>query len=83
MIDIKLNPSKRIYFCSDNHLGSPNRNLSLEREKIFITWLDQIKKDAQAIFFLGDLFDFWFEYKKVVPKGFTRLFGKLAELSDS
>lgn len=83
MIDIKLNPSKRIYFCSDNHLGSPNRNLSLEREKIFITWLDQIKKDAQAIFFLGDLFDFWFEYKRVVPKGFTRLFGKLAELSDS
>ena len=83
MIDIKLNPSKRIYFCSDNHLGSPNRNLSLEREKIFITWLDQIKTDAQAIFFLGDLFDFWFEYKKVVPKGFTRLFGKLAELSDS
>ena len=83
MIDIKLNPSKRIYFCSDNHLGSPNRILSLEREKIFITWLDQIKTDAQAIFFLGDLFDFWFEYKKVVPKGFTRLFGKLAELSDS
>ena len=83
MIDIKLNPSKRIYFCSDNHLGSPNRNLSLEREKIFITWLDQIKTDAQAIFFLGDLFDFWFEYKKVVPKGFTRLFGKLAELSDT
>ena len=83
MIDIKLNPSKRIYFCSDNHLGSPNRNLSLEREKIFMTWLDQIKIDAQAIFFLGDLFDFWFEYKKVVPKGFTRLFGKLAELSDS
>ena len=83
MIDIKLNPSKRIYFCSDNHLGSPNRNLSLEREKKFITWLDQIKIDAQAIFFLGDLFDFWFEYKKVVPKGFTRLFGKLAELSDS
>ena len=83
MIDIKLNPSKRIYFCSDNHLGSPNRNLSLEREKIFITWLDQIKTDAQAIFFLGDLFDFWFEYKKVIPKGFTRLFGKLAELSDS
>ena len=83
MIDIKLNPSKRIYFCSDNHLGSPNRNLSLEREKIFITWLDQIKADAQAIFFFGDLFDFWFEYKKVVPKGFTRLFGKLAELSDS
>ena len=83
MIDIKLNPLKRIYFCSDNHLGSPNRNLSLEREKIFITWLDQIKTDAQAIFFLGDLFDFWFEYKTVVPKGFTRLFGKLAELSDS
>jgi UDP-2,3-diacylglucosamine hydrolase len=83
MVPIQLNPYKKIYFSSDNHLGSPNKAISLEREKNFIIWLDQIKSDAQAIFFLGDLFDFWFEYKKVIPKGFTRLFGKLAELSDS
>ncbi len=83
MTTISLSPAKKIYFSSDNHLGSPNREISLKREKIFISWLDKIKSDAQAIFFLGDLFDFWFEYKTVVPKGFTRLFGKLAELSDS
>jgi UDP-2,3-diacylglucosamine hydrolase len=83
MTTINLNPAKKIYFSSDNHLGSPNREISLKREKVFISWLDKIKSDAQAIFFLGDLFDFWFEYKTVVPKGFTRLFGKLAEISDS
>ena len=82
MISIELNSSKKIYFSSDNHLGSPSKVSSIEREKKFILWLDEIKSDAQAIFFLGDLFDFWFEYKRVIPKGFVRLFGKLAELSD-
>ena len=82
MIPIELNSSKKIYFSSDNHLGSPSKVSSVEREKKFILWLDEIKSDAQAIFFLGDLFDFWFEYKRVIPKGFVRLFGKLAELSD-
>ena len=83
MINIKLNKGKSIYFSSDNHLGAPNYSDSLTREKLFISWLDKIKKDAQVIFLLGDLFDFWFEYYKSVPKGFTRVLGKLAELSDS
>ena len=69
MIDIKLNPSKRIYFCSDNHLGSPNRNLSLEREKIFITWLDQIKADAQQFFSLEIYLIFGLSIKKWFLKG--------------
>ena len=83
MINIKLNKGKSIYFSSDNHLGAPNYSDSLIREKLFISWLDKIKKDAQVIFLLGDLFDFWFEYYNSVPKGFTRVLGKLAELSDS
>jgi len=74
---------KNIYFASDNHLGAPTQQQSLPREKKFVAWLDDIKEDAAAIFLLGDLFDFWFEYKTVVPKGFTRTFGKLAEISDS
>ena len=83
MINIKLNKGKSIYFSSDNHLGAPNYSDSLIREKLFISWLDKIKNDAQVIFLLGDLFDFWFEYYKSVPKGFTRVLGKLSELSDS
>jgi len=75
--------NKKIYFASDNHLGAPDYNSSLEREKHFVQWLDFIKKDAQEIFLLGDLFDFWFEYKKVVPKGFVRVLGKIAEISDN
>lgn len=74
---------KKIYFASDNHLGAPTSELSRPREQKFVAWLDEIKKDAAAIFLLGDLFDFWFEYKTVVPKGFTRTLGKLAEISDS
>ena len=73
----------KVYFSSDNHLGAPNRKASLPREKKFVAWLDAIKADAGAIFLMGDLFDFWFEYKTVVPKGFTRTLGKLAELTDS
>jgi UDP-2,3-diacylglucosamine hydrolase len=60
---------KKIYFASDNHLGAPTADASRPREKKFVAWLDSIKQDAAAIFILGDLFDFWFEYKKVVPKG--------------
>ena len=73
---------KKVYFASDNHLGAPTRTDSLPREKKFVAWLDEIKQDAHAIFLLGDLFDFWYEYKRVVPKGFTRTLGKLAEISD-
>ncbi|RPD96767.1 UDP-2,3-diacylglucosamine diphosphatase [Aureibaculum marinum] len=78
-----LSKNKKIYFASDQHLGLPNHKDSLVREKNFIKWLNTVKKDAEAIFLLGDLFDFWFEYKKVVPKGFVRVLGKLAEIKDS
>ena len=82
-MNITIPKNKKIYFASDQHLGLPNHKESLEREKIFIKWLDTVKQDAEAIFLLGDLFDFWFEYKKVVPKGFVRVLGKLAEIRDS
>ena len=75
--------TKKIYFLSDFHLGAPNAAASLIREKKIIQFLDEIKNDAEEIFILGDLFDFWYEYKKVVPKGYVRILGKLAELSDS
>ena len=80
---MQIPQGKKIYFSSDNHLGAPTQAESLPREKIFVKWLDSIKHDAEAIFLLGDLFDFWFEYKTVVPKGFVRTLGKLAELRDS
>ncbi|WP_205783279.1 UDP-2,3-diacylglucosamine diphosphatase [Flagellimonas allohymeniacidonis] len=83
MKNLILQEGKKVYFASDNHLGAPNRKASLPREKQFVAWLDAIKADAGAIFLMGDLFDFWFEYKTVVPKGFTRTLGKLAELTDS
>jgi UDP-2,3-diacylglucosamine hydrolase len=80
---ITIPEGKKIYFASDNHLGAPTHKASLPREKKFVAWLDEIKQDAAAIFLIGDLFDFWFEYKTVIPKGFTRTLGKLAEISDS
>ncbi|QMU63218.1 MAG: UDP-2,3-diacylglucosamine diphosphatase [Flavobacteriaceae bacterium] len=83
MTTINLSNKKKIYFASDHHLGAPTREASLLREKKFVAWLDSIKKKAAAIFILGDLFDFWFEYKTVVPKGFVRVLGKLAEIRDS
>ena len=80
---MKLTQGKKIYFASDSHLGAPNLEESLVREKKFVSWLGTIKKDAEAIFLVGDIFDFWFEYSEVVPKGFTRTLGKLAEISDA
>ncbi|MEI9944114.1 MAG: UDP-2,3-diacylglucosamine diphosphatase [Chitinophagaceae bacterium] len=74
--------SKKIYFLSDFHLGAPNHAASLEREKIIVQFLDEIKNDAAEIFLVGDMFDFWYEYRKVVPRGYVRLLGKLAELTD-
>ncbi len=74
---------KKVYFASDNHLGAPTLEKSKVREKQFVVWLDTIKEDAAAIYLLGDLFDLWIEYKRVVPKGFVRVLGKLAELADS
>ena len=75
--------NKKIYFLSDFHLGAPNAEASLLREKKIIHFLDEIKKDASTIFIVGDLFDFWYEYKKVVPKGYVRILGKLAEITDA
>ena len=73
----------KIYFASDFHLGIPTYEKSLEREKKLVRWLDEIKTDAQEVYLMGDLFDFWFEYGTVVPKGYVRLLGKLADLTDS
>ncbi|MBC7524502.1 MAG: UDP-2,3-diacylglucosamine diphosphatase [Flavobacterium sp.] len=80
---MQLSNNKKIYFASDQHLGAPTVALSFPREQKFVAWLEEARKDAEAIFLLGDLFDFWFEYKKVVPKGFVRVLGKLAEIRDS
>ena len=80
---MKVSEGKKIYFASDNHLGLPDYKSSLQREKKFVQWLDIIKDDAHSIYLLGDLFDFWFEYRTVVPKGFIRVLGKIAEISDS
>ena len=80
---MQLSSNKKIYFASDQHFGAPTAELSFPREQKFVAWLDEIKVDAEALFLLGDLFDFWFEYKTVVPKGFVRVLGKLAEIRDS
>jgi len=74
---------KKVYFFSDCHLGIPNAQSSREREKILVKWLDSIKPDVHELYILGDLFDFWFEYKTTIPKGFVRLLGKLAEFTDN
>lgn len=72
-----------IYFISDFHLGSPSLEISRNRETDICNWLDSIKSDATDIYFLGDIFDFWFEYKTVVPRGYIRFLGKLASLHDA
>jgi UDP-2,3-diacylglucosamine hydrolase len=74
--------ASKIYFASDFHLGVPDYESSLIREKKIVRWLDEIQDDAKAIYLMGDLFDFWFEYRNVVPRGFVRLMGKLASMSD-
>ncbi|MBI1191859.1 MAG: hypothetical protein GC205_01605 [Bacteroidetes bacterium] len=71
-----------IYFVSDAHLGVPDHASSLQREKKLVAWLDAAAQDAAAIHLVGDLFDFWFEYRHAVPRGFVRVLGKLAELRD-
>ncbi len=83
MPDQQLKKGKKIYFVSDAHLGLPPREKSLRREKLLVRWLEEIRDDAQAIYLMGDIFDYWFEYKKVVPRGFVRFLGKIASLTDS
>ncbi len=79
---MEVSADKNIYFLSDFHLGAPNHADSLYREKKIVAFLDSIKNKAGAIFIVGDMFDFWFEYKHVTPKGYVRLLGKLAEITD-
>jgi UDP-2,3-diacylglucosamine hydrolase len=74
---------KKIFFASDFHLGVPDHATSLAREKRIVAWLDSIRNEAHSIYLLGDIFDFWFEYRHAIPKGFIRLQGKLAELRDA
>ncbi len=74
---------KKTYFASDFHLGIDGRLPALERERQIVRWLDAVAPDAEAIYLVGDLFEFWFEYKTVIPKGFSRFLGKLAELRDA
>jgi UDP-2,3-diacylglucosamine hydrolase len=78
-----LTVEKKIYFASDFHLGMPDFERSLEREKSIVSWLNAISKDASAVYLLGDVFDFWFEYKTVVPKGFVRFLGAITRLTDA
>ena len=79
----ELEKNKKIYFVSDAHLGLPPQEKSLVREKLLVKWLEEKRKDAAAFYLLGDIFDYWFEYKKVVPRGFVRLLGKLADIGDA
>ena len=80
---MQLPPAKKIYFLSDFHLGTPSIEASLKREKRIVAFFDSIKQDAHTIFIVGDMFDFWYEYRTVVPRGFVRVLGKIAELTDS
>ncbi|WP_372950156.1 UDP-2,3-diacylglucosamine diphosphatase [Mariniphaga sp.] len=77
-----MSERKKIYFISDVHLGAPALTNNHERELRFARWLDFIRYDVAELYLLGDIFDFWFEYRKVVPRGFTRILGRLADLSD-
>ena len=79
---MQIPAGKKVYFLSDFHLGAPNQEVSLLREKKIVSFLQKISRDAAEIFIVGDLFDFWFEYRSVVPKGYVRILGKMAELTD-
>jgi UDP-2,3-diacylglucosamine hydrolase len=80
---MQIPPGKKIYFLSDFHLGAPDAASSRKRELLIIRFLEEIRHEAHTIFIVGDMFDFWYEYRNVVPKGFVRLLGKLAELTDA
>jgi UDP-2,3-diacylglucosamine hydrolase len=74
---------KNVYFASDAHLGLDIFENPIDTERRLVRWMDSIKDSAKAIYFVGDMFDYWFEYKDVVPKGYSRFIGKMAELSDN
>jgi len=79
---IRLLDHQKVYFVSDFHLGTPDPESSRKREKKIINWLSDIEKDAAAVFFVGDIFDFWFEYDKVIPKGFVRFISKITAMRE-
>jgi UDP-2,3-diacylglucosamine hydrolase len=81
-MNISIKNEQKVFFASDFHLGAPDTETSKIREEKIIRWLDSIEKDAAALFLVGDVFDFWFEYDKVIPKGFIRFLGKIAALRD-
>src|SRR5687767_10458800 len=81
-LNLTIPTGKKIFFASDFHFGVPNHAISLAREKKVVAWLNSVEAEASDIFLMGDLFDFWFEYRKAIPKGFTRFLGKLADLQD-
>lgn len=83
-LNAKLNAKRtKVYFASDAHLGSDVYGDSLERERRLVRWMESIKQDAKALYLVGDMFDYWFEYHDVVPKGYVRFIGKMAELADA
>lgn len=73
----------KIFFASDFHLGLRTGSDPLEREKRIVRWLDTIAMEAGEIYLVGDIFDFWWEYKHVVPRGFTRFLGTISSITDS
>ena len=80
---MQVSPEKKVFFLSDFHLGIPDHKTSLARERQIISFLESIRSQAGAIFIVGDMFDFWYEYRLVVPKGYVRLLGKLGEFTDA
>ena len=77
-----MNDNEKIYFASDFHLGLTAGSVPVEREKKIVRWLNEIAHDAGEIYLLGDIFDFWWEYKLVVPRGFTRFLGTISSITD-
>ena len=77
-----MSKKSKIYFASDFHLGAPGALSSLDREKKIVTWLNEIQSDAKEIYLVGDVFDFWYEWKRTIPRGHVRILGKLAEICD-
>ncbi|HYH15625.1 MAG TPA: UDP-2,3-diacylglucosamine diphosphatase [Flavisolibacter sp.] len=80
---MQIPAGKKIYFLSDFHLGTPSAAASLERERLIVRFLDEIQHETAVLFVVGDAFDFWYEYRRVVPRGYVRLLGKLAEFTDA
>lgn len=78
-----MKTASNIYFASDFHLGLATGTPPVEREKKVVRWLESVAPDAKEIYLLGDIFDFWWEYKLVVPRGYTRFLGSISKITDS